>query len=100
MIYCIIRAKEMRIMKANKIPILIVSILILSLLIGGCAAKGHESMDVAPQENSTASPPRDMAYDEYYGEDSVVDKAEEGGYGIVEPEKIITTVSISMQTKE
>ena len=85
-------------MKNKKISIFIVSILMFSLMISGCAAKQHESMDVAPQENSAARPPADMDY----GEDSVSSDewAEEHGYDMVEPDKIITTVNISMQTKE
>lgn len=88
----------MRIVGNRKIFLIIVLVISFSIIISGCSAKKSESLDFAPSDNSTGSQSNDMDY----GEDSIHDEewVEEQGYVQVEPDKIITTVNISMQTKE
>lgn len=80
----------------KKIIYLIVFVLSFSILISGCSAKKHESMDLAPQD-SVVSPPE---LDYGYGDEKFTEEERGYDYDMVEPDKIITTVNISMQTKE
>ena len=73
-----------------------IMVLVFALIVSGCSAKKSESYDMSVQDRAPAEP---SAENEERGMDSVgEDKKSE--YDLIEPDKIITTVSISMQTKE
>ena len=90
-------------MNKKRIFLLLILILSFSMIIGGCSARKSQSYDMTPQENATSETSMDMDYSENKAMDDYAMKeemSEERGYDMVEPDKIITTVNISMQTKE
>lgn len=89
-------------MKNRKFLLVTSLLIIFSIIISGCSAKyeakNETTQDIAPQ---TAPTDMNSSADYDYGgvaEKDIID--EEKGYDMTEPDKIITTVSISMQTKE
>ncbi|MDR7857476.1 DUF4349 domain-containing protein [Tissierella sp.] len=88
-------------MKNRKFLLVTILLIVFSIIISGCSssknAKYETTQDVAPQ-----TAPSDMGnsadYDFGGAEKDMI--AEEKGYDMTEPDKIITTLSISMQTKE
>lgn len=81
-------------MNNRKFKLSIVLLIALAIIITGCGSK-NTSSDMAPNENFTASQ-EEMGYPEdEVAEDSSADKGDS-----FEPDKIITTVYIEMQTKE
>jgi len=81
-------------MRKKRIFIFLALILSLSMIVVGCAKKS-ESYDMAPMDNFE-KPSMDMDY----GDDAKNEEISEERGDMVEPDKIITTVNISMQTKE
>lgn len=80
-------------MKNKKFVYGIITILLFSILISGCASKSEPSYDMYTSEDNYADQ-EEMGYGDSAPEDMDSEK------WTMEPEKIITTVSITMQTKE
>ncbi|CAK7086773.1 DUF4349 domain-containing protein [Tissierella sp.] len=83
-------------MRNRKSIFIMISILVFTLIISGCSSKKSQSYDMSIQDTAPAEPSAEM---EERGMDSVAED-EKSEYGLIEPDKIITTISISMQTKE
>ncbi|WP_313755725.1 DUF4349 domain-containing protein [Tissierella sp.] len=79
-------------MKNKKLFFIVSLILSFSLIFSGCGAKKSESYDMATEDMPPTEQWREM--------DNNENEESKGQYGTTEPEKIITTISISMQTKE
>lgn len=82
-------------MRNKKWIFMIALMLVFTLIISGCSAKKSESYDMSTQDIAPTEPSRgipEVNFDEAKNEEAV--------YDLIEPDKIITTVSISMQTKE
>ena len=83
-------------MRNKKLILILIFTMIFTLLISACSSSS-DSPDIAPQE-STDSLQGDIGYPD---EDSTErEEAEDGSTGNIQPEKIITTVYIEMQTKD
>ncbi|SHE68809.1 protein of unknown function [Tissierella praeacuta DSM 18095] len=78
--------------KNKKLFFIVSLILSFSLIFSGCGAKNSESYDMATEDMAPTEQWREM--------DNNKNEESKGKYGATEPEKIITTISISMQTKE
>ncbi len=78
--------------KNKKLFFIVSLILSFSLIFSGCGAKKSESYDMATEDMPPTEQWREM--------DNNENEESKGQYGTTEPEKIITTISISMQTKE
>lgn len=85
-------------MRSRKLIYLMVLILSFSLIVSGCSAKKSESYDKATQDMAPTEPSRGI--DDSVSESVEMEEEIKEKYDLIEPDKIITTVSISMQTKE
>ncbi len=85
-------------MRNRKLVYLMVLILSFSLIVSGCSAKKSESYDKATQDMAPTEPSRGI--DDSVSESVEMEEEIKEKYDLIEPDKIITTVSISMQTKE
>lgn len=83
-------------MKSRRFMTIMIAILMFSIIISGCSAKNSSPMgETAPgAPNFTSTPQYDDA-----GKNEIIYDGEDSS-GNIEPDKIITTISISMQTKE
>lgn len=86
-------------MRNKRFLAIMVLVLAFAVVISGCSSKNMSTSDMAP------APTENMEYDRgqspeapQAGVDMI--QEEKGEYTMVEPDKIITTVSVSMQTKE
>ena len=85
-------------MKNKKIIYGLVLMLLFSLLISGCSSKSQAPYDMPTSEDGY-SDQKSMDYDEASPE--ISDSFDRGSAEwTMEPDKIITTVSVTMQTKE
>lgn len=86
-------------MKNKKSFIMMVLVLAFSIAIAGCSSKNMSTSDMAPAPSKNMDYDRgEMSEESSPGIDMV--QKEKSEYTMVEPDKIITTVSVSMQTKE
>lgn len=80
-------------MRNKKIIYAITLIFIFSIFVSGCASSPDKGFETAPQENENS-------YREEFDLDNAVTEDKVDSEESMEPDKVITTVSISMQTKE
>ena len=89
-------------MKNRKFLLVTSLLIIFSIIISGCSAK-YEAKNETTQDIAPQTAPTDMNSSADYDYGGVAEKdiiAEEKAYDMTEPDKIITTISVSMQTKE
>lgn len=84
-------------MRNKRFLFMMVSVLAFAVVIAGCSSKNMSTNEMAPNVS--------MDYDRGQTQDSPsagidMNQEEKSEYTMVEPDKIITTVSVSMQTKE
>ncbi|MDU5083463.1 MAG: DUF4349 domain-containing protein, partial [Bacillota bacterium] len=82
-------------MRNRKSIFIMISILVFTLIISGCSSKKSQSYDMSVQDTGSSKPSTEIAEGDFN-----VAEDEKTEYDLIEPDKIITTVSISMQTKE
>lgn len=83
-------------MRNRKVILLLIFMMIFTLLLSACSSSSDPS-GIAPQESTDSS----QGEVEYVEEDSDErEEAEDGSVDSIQPEKIITTVYIEMQTKD
>ncbi len=85
-------------MRNRKLIFIMALVLSFTLIVTGCSAKKAKSYDKAIQNVAPAESARGT--DSSSPESAPMDEELKEEHGLIEPDKIITTVSISMQTKE
>lgn len=87
-------------MRKRKFILGIAFIMAFAIMLTGCSSNKDASMDIAPSEGINSSR-EEMGYDEDYdGISDEISNETSGEHDNYEPDKIITTVYIEMQTKE
>lgn len=84
-------------MRNRKLIFIMVLVLSFTLMVAGCSAKNHESSDEAVINTAPSEAPN---FTDSKSEGDILGEETKEDYGLIEPDKIITTVSITMQTKE
>lgn len=85
-------------MRNKRFLAIMVLVLAFAIVISGCSSRQKSASDIAPSQN--------MEYDKPVPPEAtsagvdMLQEDEKSEYTMVEPDKIITTVSVSMQTKE